>query len=333
MSANKTHLLLSGLFIFIVGNLINLFVKTIPLTFAHAVYFCQKSFTNAIAFPHTTPFLLLLFLTFIFIIGSIIFVIQVMQTRRFIKNRVKRSMIAPKKLQSSSRLMSFKNKIDVIDDTSHLSFCYGLLRPRICLSTGLIQKLTKNELKAVLIHEEYHLKNYDPLRIILGKTASRMLFFIPTLRDIQRQYTFSKELAADAIVIKNGQKQSLISALMKTLSTSGLSGVAAFSSSDDLEKRIVHLTNQKTYISITLSKRNLLFSLTSLSLLFVMLSTPVHAVAMNTKSMDMMDTIYICPFGDSCLAACKQYVKVEHNPFVNRNDINASKNILYTPVK
>lgn len=333
MNANKSHLLLSVLFIAIVGSLINLFVKIFPLTFAKAIYFCQRSFANAITFPHTTPFFILLFLSFVFIVGFFVIAGQVLQTQRFIKKVVKRTIALPKKLQFVAQKAGLTNKIVVIEDRKHFAFCYGLLRRKLCLSTGLMQGLTKSELKAVLLHEKYHLKNFDPLRILLGKTASRMLFFIPILQDIQTHYVLSKEIAADDEVVRSGNKESLISALTKTLSfnTPAFYGIAAFTDGQDLEKRILHLLNEKKRIAINLSKRNLFFSLGILSLLFVTLSMPIHAVAMTNKSMDIISTVYICPFGESCLSACKQEMK-EQKSFDQENGINASSNLLYTPV-
>ena len=307
MNANKSHLLLSILFIAIVGSLINLFIKTLPLTFANAIYFCQRSFVNAIAFPHTTPFFVLLFLSFVFIVGLFVFAIQVLQTQRFIKKVVKRPITQPRKLESVTQALGLTNKIAVIEDKKHFSFCYGLLRRKICLSTGLIQSLTKSELKAVLLHEKYHLKNFDPLRILLGKTASRMLFFIPTLQDIQTHYALSKEIAADDDVVRCGNRESLISALTKLLSPSipSLSGIAAFADSHSLEKRILYLTEKKK-TSIRLSKRNLLFSFSAVLFLFIVLSLPIHAIAMNDKAMD--HSYFICPFGNNCTNSCKEEV-------------------------
>jgi len=77
-----------------------------------------------------------------------------------------------------------------------------------------------------------------------------MFFFIPTLKDIQSHYTFSKEIAADEVVIRNVNKESLISALTKFLSPSipTLTGVAAFADSYDLEKRILYLSGQRKSI-------------------------------------------------------------------------------------
>ena len=325
MNPNRTQILLLGTFGLIILSLINLFIKTIPLTFAHAVYFCQKTLSNAIVFPHSTSFIILLFLSLIFFIGLVVLTVQFLKTQLFIKQNFKKSGVFPKELHAIVKNLDLENTVDVIEHKSHISFCYGLFRPRICLSTGLITSLNSDELKAVLLHEGYHLKNHDPMRILLGKTASLMLFFIPTLKDIQVHYTFSKEIAADEVVVRSGGREFLISALTKLLSpgTPSLSGVAAFADSYDLEKRILYLTeHNKVYIS--LSKRNLLLSFSAVLLLFIVLSSPVHAITMNDKTMDR--SYFICPFGGDCINSCKKEIETMSSK-------NFSEELPYTPIK
>lgn len=312
MSANKTQVLLLGIFGLIMFSLVNLFIKTLPLTFTHAVYFCQKILSNVIIFPNFTPFIILLLLSVIFFIGLVVLTVQFFKTQSFIKKALKRSGVFPKKLQNFVKNHALENKINVIENKSQISFCYGLFRPKIYLSTGLIASLNSCELKAVLFHEIYHLKNHDPLRILLGKTASLMLFFIPTLRDIQAHYTFSKEIAADEVVVRNGSRKHLFSALSKLLSQSlsSLLLVASFADSYNLEKRILHLTKQKQ-TSIGLSKRNLLLSFFAVLLLFIVSSLPVHAIAINDKAPD--SSYFMCPFGTI-------------------SSKNFSEEVLYTPI-
>jgi len=325
MSANKTNFSLLTAFIFILFGLFYLFIKTIPLTLAHAIYFCQRTFSNAIVFSSNAPLFALLIFSFIFSIGLIILTVQIIKTGMLIKATLKKRIPHPKKLLSFAENLGLQNKINVIEDRNQFSFCYGLLRPRICISTGLIESLEENELKAVLLHESYHLKNHDPLRIILGKTSSRMLFFIPTFKDIQSHYAFSKEIAADEVAIRSGHKEFLISALTKLLSPSipSLSGVAAFADSHSLENRILYLTEQKK-VSIRLSKRNLLLSFSAILFLFILLSGPVHAIATNDKAMS--HSYFICPFGGDCINSCKKEL-------TQSTKNNFSKNLHYTPVK
>lgn len=330
MSANKTNIALLTVFILILASLVTLFLKTIPLTLAKAVYFCQKTFlSSAVILPHSATFSLLILLLFVFSAGLLVLIIQIVKTRFFLKEVIKDTVSLPRKLQLIAKNLKLKNKIDLIENDKPVSFCYGLLSPRICVSTGLIKSLTRNELKAVLLHERYHVENHDPLRIILGKTASLMLFFIPVLRDIEAHYIFSKEVTADEMAIQRGDKKSLVSALKKLLSpnTPSFYGIAAFASTDDLERRILHLTNRQGEKTINIKKRNLVLSTGILLTLFAVINAPVHAISMSETSMQSMSQSYfVCPFGGDCINSCKKDFELS-----NKN--NFSKDLPYTPVK
>ncbi len=211
-----------------------------------------------------------------------------------------------------------------MQDNKRFSFCYGLTRPRICLSTGLIKDLNLNELKAVLLHESYHLKNYDPLKIVIGKAASYMFFFIPILKDVNRYYVLSKEVAADNLAIKNNRKRSLISALSKIVTTDeipGFSGVAALAGTSDLEIRISYLTNRQNKILFRPTFLNLFLSVIVLVTSFIILNSPVNAMEMDDRS---MNSYFLCPYGNQCATECKNALK--------NKEFNFSENRLYTPV-
>lgn len=280
MSANKAFFILLISFTVALLGLATVLIKSMPLILSHAVYICQQTFSNVLfSISHSVLLLITLVITVLFI-GLIALGIQVTKTRNYLKKNLGKKTLIPYSLATIAEEFDLKNKLDVVKDENKFSFCYGLLKPRICLSTGLLKTLTDEELRAVLLHESYHVQNRDPLKIILGRTASKMFFFIPILKDIQNFYTFSKEIAADEIVIKNGKKESLISVLSKLLAGDSLkfSGIAALAGRDGLEKRILYLTgNQRkavfkpSFLSISLSTFIVLFS-------FVLVNTPVYAV-------------------------------------------------------
>ena len=102
---------------------------------------------------------------------------------------LKNKVITPQKVNKIAKELGLVDKIDVVKTKSFSSFCYGFVKPRICLSLKLAKALNGRELKAVFIHETYHLKNRDPLKILLSQAATSMFFFVPTLRDIHNYYT------------------------------------------------------------------------------------------------------------------------------------------------
>jgi Zn-dependent protease with chaperone function len=98
-----------------------------------------------------------------------------------------------------------------------LAFCFGLFRPRIGISTGLVETLTQQELKAVLLHEDYHRRHHDPLRGLLAEVLAGSLFFLPVSGELRDLFLTSLELAADRHAVRFAGRPSLAGALQKLL--------------------------------------------------------------------------------------------------------------------
>ncbi|MBI2012032.1 M48 family metalloprotease [Candidatus Daviesbacteria bacterium] len=332
MGANKAFCMLLLSFVVALVGLGTVFFKTVPLLLSHAVYVCQETFSNILfGISHSVPLVLITLVIMVLLIGLVTLLIQVLKTRNYLKKHMRERVPIPSSLIEITKELGLNDSVDVVKDRSKFSFCYGLIHPRICLSTGLLRSLNTRELKAVILHESYHVKNRDPLKIILGKTASLMFFFIPLLKDIQNFYALSKEIAADKLVVGNGYRHSLISVLSKLLvaGSSKFSGVAALASLDDLERRILLLTgNQKrsifkpSLLNISMSAFVVLFSL-------ALMNTPAYAVSDHEGSMESsmftakQEVYFICPFGDKCALSCK--AKEEEGG-------NYSQDLMYTPM-
>jgi hypothetical protein len=82
-----------------------------------------------------------------------------------------------------------------------LAFCVGALRPRVVVSSGLVDILRAQELDAVLLHEEHHRRRRDPLRRVALKGAADVLFALPLVEWWMRRSHERSELAADRAAI------------------------------------------------------------------------------------------------------------------------------------
>jgi len=101
-------------------------------------------------------------------------------------------------------------------DDAPQAFCVGLLRPRIFVSTATLDVLKEDEFEAVLAHESHHARCRDPLRLLLARTVSDALFFLPGMREIASRYAALAEVAADGAAVRanGGSRQSLAAALL-----------------------------------------------------------------------------------------------------------------------
>ncbi|TKH45713.1 peptidase M56 [Paenibacillus terrae] len=110
------------------------------------------------------------------------------------------------------------DRIWVIDYAKPAAFTMGLWKPRIVLSSALLSLLDKHEEEAVLYHEAYHMKHYDPLKTWLLQMCATLLFYLPVLRHITNHYKIAREILADNEAIKRtGSPMGIGSALLKLL--------------------------------------------------------------------------------------------------------------------
>lgn len=141
------------------------------------------------------------------------------QTRKFIKNslKTKRKSLSAK-LGKVAKIIKLQGRIIEINERQPIIFCYGYFRPMICISTILVKRLSEPELISVLQHEKCHLDNHDPIKLFLIKVTSKILFFVPGLKILAKQYLVFSELAADEAATKNFvNKAPLAQALAKII--------------------------------------------------------------------------------------------------------------------
>jgi bla regulator protein blaR1 len=118
----------------------------------------------------------------------------------------------------------------LLDADAPVAFCAGWLRPRVYVSTGVLDRLSESELRAVLAHERQHRALRDPLRLAVGRVLCQALFFLPVLGALHSDYADAAELTADAaaLVALDGAGAPLASAML-TLGATGADGEVTIS--------------------------------------------------------------------------------------------------------
>lgn len=107
-------------------------------------------------------------------------------------------------------------RVDVVEDAQPYSFTFGRSRPRVAVSTGLIDAVGGDELEAVLHHERYHVRSADTLKVVVARAAPSALF-LPALGVWRDRYLSSRELAADRAAVRASSERALTGALFKVL--------------------------------------------------------------------------------------------------------------------
>jgi hypothetical protein len=143
---------------------------------------------------------------------------QLFATAGLIRSLVARKVVPPASIARAAAGLGLNGRIDIVADDRPFSFCYWFLRPRICLSTALVERLDDDELRAVLLHERYHMRQRDPLRLVVARYFAAGLYVVPVVDELLGFYTLQKEIAADQSAVRSsGGVASLASALYKLL--------------------------------------------------------------------------------------------------------------------
>ena len=151
-------------------------------------------------------------------LGLLTLLRQLVATAVLIRKLVAQKIALPSSVVIAASGLDLDGRIDVVVDERPFSFCYWFLRPRICLSTALVERLEPDELRAVLYHERYHLRQRDPLRQIVARYFAAGLYVVPVVDELLSFHTLQKEIEADQEAVRaSGDVRSLASALYKLL--------------------------------------------------------------------------------------------------------------------
>ncbi|MFN2326999.1 MAG: M56 family metallopeptidase, partial [Gemmatimonadales bacterium] len=123
--------------------------------------------------------------------------------------------------------------------------CYGLVRSRILVTSGLTRLLDQQQLAAVLAHEQHHARRCDPTRIATLRLLGRFAILFPALRELTDHHAVLTELAADQYAVTQVGRRPTLGAIHAVLSyphhTVAIYNIARF---DALTARIDHLLDQ-----------------------------------------------------------------------------------------
>jgi beta-lactamase regulating signal transducer with metallopeptidase domain len=147
-------------------------------------------------------------------------------------------------LRDTARRTGLAGRVKLVGSDERFSFAYGALSPRVAVSRGLVGTTSRQELEAVLAHERYHVRNLDPLKVMLTRALPKCFFYVPLLGGLHERYVAARELAADRRAVATYGRGPLAGALYKVLRGPAwpeLSAAAAIGGPELLEARLSQL--------------------------------------------------------------------------------------------
>jgi Zn-dependent protease with chaperone function len=153
-------------------------------------------------------------------------------------------LVQPDQLQQAASRAGLDGRVVLVDCPEWFSFAYGALTPQVAVSRGLLEGVSVEELQAVLEHERYHVRNLDPLKVLIVRALPATFFFLPVLGALRTRYVAGRELAADRRAVQACGRKPLVSALLKVVrgpAWSELEVAAAIGGPELLDLRVAQL--------------------------------------------------------------------------------------------
>lgn len=233
-------------------------------------------------------FLSVIHLLNVFVAGTFLLMIYYIGTQLY---RGARALQYIDKLRDSSLTAYYVERYSNLTLHKHLvvihthepvALAFGFIRRRIVLSTGLIQLLDDQEIEAVLYHEHYHLRHYDPLKTFFLTLGVSTIGYIPILKSILIHYKMVREIMADHDAItKAGTPIGLGGALLKLLRAAVNPGsqvgmVSPFAAENTVNFRIARILEPDKELPLRISGWSLLCSIFILIALFAVFNVIPH---------------------------------------------------------
>lgn len=152
----------------------------------------------------------------------------------------------------NKKYQRFNGKIIVIKDHSLFALTYGFIRPRIVISTKMLECFDQEEITAVLLHEYAHLKRFDPLRSLIINIIKNSLPFVPIFKKMHHFIHVWMEIDADQYAMRHmGSPYALGSVLYKCASSNHQRFPIGVGFADDpINYRIQKLIEPSSHIKV-----------------------------------------------------------------------------------
>ena len=297
----------AGVLVFLTFGHIFVIYKYLLILVHHGLYYCQQM-ANSLNFQIPGQYGKILAGIFILALAFTLFKLfgSMLKVFAFRKSLLTKKHKYHGDLQNLFESLDIQGNVVVFTQVKPQAFCFGIRKPKIYISTGLIRLMNANELAVILRHEKYHLEHKDTLTLLLASAIRSLFPFFPVVSDFIRVYRTDREIAADNAAITNhGDKQSLKNVLRKLIQYEPDANpifLPAIMSVDTLDVRIRSMNViDNTYKKIGL--RNVGLSVLSLIVLLGLMVTPVNAIELHEGGQDV---VILCNGSTSCESACRK---------------------------
>ncbi|NUU64401.1 M56 family metallopeptidase [Paenibacillus agri] len=167
---------------------------------------------------------------------------------------------------------SLGTEIIVVQDEAFVALAMGMLKPKIIISTHVLEQFSDKEVKAILLHEWHHCRNRDNVKLFLMTLFTEAFGYWPIMKPIFRYYETWTELLADRFVMtRMGTELHLAKVLLKLSKWGKIQpAVAVHFAASALNYRMMQVLEPNETVKVKIALlRPLLFSISMLLLLML----------------------------------------------------------------
>ncbi len=263
------------IFFFITSNLEEVLVS-------HVVYYCS-SVIHSFVFPIPT----MLTVAFVSLNGLYLFWI-LLKLFTIFTNTLKLMQTTKNTNEDIRYIKKLKKyKLDkntiLLNSQQPQAFCFGFLNPKIYLSTGILNTLKENEIKAIWLHEDFHRSHLHTLKRLFHNIATLFAPMFPLIKELVETQSIQDEIMADREALRYLGRNYLLSSLRKMIvAVDDTTSINYFASYNTLLQRIEVIYEKK--IKKTNYIKSSLLSLMSFVILITISTSLVNAKTMQTAT-------------------------------------------------
>lgn len=290
----KYTLSLLSIFLTTLATFYLLFKKYSYETLSHFIQSCQQFFS--IIWPlniHTIGFILLGFVALLSLIFVSLLILSYIKFHLKLKKYHGLQTNVPLRVKKTISKVSNPKLVLLIESELPIALCYGFLKPKIYISTGLVNSLTDHQIEAVLLHELHHFKNKHMLFNFVNELLASLMFFFPLLKDTTKSILKFFETEADSFVVEFQKTDKYLKEAQRFFTENsnnfGLALVPSFAS------YVIYAPEENA-----INHKHLIRTVVSAFFLFALLLLPSNALADNHT---LVRTVPICG-NNQCSTHC-----------------------------
>ena len=147
-----------------------------------------------------------------------------------------------------------ESRVRLVDGLPNPAFTTGWWRPRVYVARDLTERLSPDELAAVLAHEAEHVRRRDPLRLFVLRFLAGVLFWLPAIRRLVEDVADEMEITADDAAARR-HALPLASAILRLAGANvdAAEPVVGFQRTDLMARRIRRLAGEDASVGTHVS--------------------------------------------------------------------------------